>query len=55
MENKEHLTVEGIQKIINIRATLNKGLTPVLKKAFPNTVAVSRPQMPQLHKGQQVV
>ena len=35
MERREHLTVEGLQAIINIRATLNKGLTPTLKEAFP--------------------
>jgi hypothetical protein len=46
MKHKEHLTMEGLQKIINIRATLNKGLTTVLKEAFPNSVAVPRPQLP---------
>jgi len=45
MERREHLTVEGLQAIINIRATLNKGLTPVLKEAFPNSVPVPRPMM----------
>jgi len=48
MKGGEHLTVEGLQKIINIRATLNRGLTPALKEAFPNTVAVQRPQVPYL-------
>jgi hypothetical protein len=43
VKSKKHLTVEGLQKIINIRATLNKGLTPVLKEAFPNSIAVPRP------------
>ena len=43
MKRQEHLTVEGLQKIVNIRATLNKGLTPALKEAFPNSVAVPRP------------
>ncbi len=49
MKRGEHLTVEGLQKIINIRATINKGLSPVLKEAFPNSVAVPRPQLPHLH------
>lgn len=49
MKSGEHLTAEGIQKIINIRATLNKGLTPALKEAFPNSVAVLRPSLPDLH------
>lgn len=29
MKLKEHLTVNGLQAIINLRASLNKGLTPV--------------------------
>ena len=45
MKHKEHLTKEGLQKIINIRASLNKGLTPALKEAFPNTIPVPRPQL----------
>jgi len=48
MKDGEHLTVEGLQKIINIRATLNRGLTPALKEAFPNSVAVPRPQLSHL-------
>ena len=42
MKRGEHLTFEGLQKIINIRASLNKGLTPSLKEAFPYTIAVER-------------
>lgn len=50
MKRGEHLTVEGLQKIINIRATINRGLTPALKEAgFPDSVAVPRPQLPHLH------
>jgi hypothetical protein len=45
MERKEHLTASGLQAIINIRATLNKGLSLALKEAFPNTVAVRRPEV----------
>jgi len=45
MQKGEHLTVEGLQKIINIRASINKGLSPLLKEAFPNSVAVTRPPM----------
>lgn len=48
MKSGDHLTAEGIQKIINIRATLNKGLTPALKEAFPNSVPVPRPSLPDL-------
>jgi hypothetical protein len=45
MKQGEHLTASGLQAIINIRATLNKGLTPVLMEAFPSTVAIPRPQV----------
>jgi hypothetical protein len=46
MQRREHLTKEGLQKIINIRASLNKGLSPLLKEAFPTSVAISRPPLP---------
>jgi LAGLIDADG endonuclease len=38
MLNKEHNTLEGIQKIVNIKASLNTGLTDILKEAFPHTL-----------------
>ena len=40
---KEHLTLQGLQKIINIRATLNYGLSKELQWMFPETVPVPRP------------
>ena len=43
MSRKEHLTIEGLQQIVNIRASMNKGLSPELKMAFPNTIPVKRP------------
>lgn len=43
MLNKEHLNEEGLQEIVNIRASLNLGLSNVLKSAFPDTIPVSRP------------
>jgi hypothetical protein len=46
MKRGEHLTVSGLQAIINLRATINKGLTPALIEAFPETVAVPRPPLP---------
>jgi hypothetical protein len=39
---KAHLTAEGLQEIINLRASINKGLSEVLARAFPNTVPVPR-------------
>lgn len=46
LEQGEHLKVEGLQAIINIRASLNLGLSKVLKVAFPNTKPVARPFLP---------
>lgn len=43
IKNKEHLTIEGIQKIVNLRASINLGGSESLKEAFPNTVPVERP------------
>jgi hypothetical protein len=48
IQRGEHLTATGLQAIINTRATLNKGLSPSLKKAFPNTVAAGRPEVPSV-------
>nr|YP_009574411.1 hypothetical protein [Arthrobotrys musiformis]QBM31529.1 hypothetical protein [Arthrobotrys musiformis]QBM31679.1 hypothetical protein [Arthrobotrys musiformis] len=39
----EHLTKEGIEKLINIKASMNKGLSDKLKKNFPNFIPVVRP------------
>jgi len=43
MYNKEHFTPEGIQKIINLKASLNKGLTKELLEAFPNVKPAIKP------------
>lgn len=40
---KAHLTKEGLQEIVNLRASLNKGLSLELNKAFPETIPVPRP------------
>ncbi|MDW0150973.1 MAG: LAGLIDADG family homing endonuclease [Nitrososphaeraceae archaeon] len=39
----EHLSAKGLQEIINIRASINLGLSDSLKTIFPNTVPVARP------------
>ena len=43
MSRKEHLTFEGLQQIVNFKASMNLGLSNELKKAFPNTMPVPRP------------
>lgn len=40
---KEHLKLEGFKEIVNIRASMNLGLTDALKKAFPENTPVPRP------------
>ena len=47
---KEHLTIEGLQKIVAIRASLNLGLSDELKVAFTNIIPVSRSlvEMPKI-------
>jgi hypothetical protein len=37
MLNKEHNTLEGLEKIVNIKASLNLGLSKDLKEAFSIT------------------
>ena len=43
INNKEHLTEQGLKKILSIRASMNKGLTSKLKTIFPDIVGVERP------------
>jgi hypothetical protein len=43
INNKKHLTIEGLHELISIRASLNKGLPERLKKAFPRIKPVIRP------------
>lgn len=45
MNNKEHLTTEGLKNIINIRASLNKGLSTTLLSNFPKSIPVVRPSI----------
>jgi len=41
--NKFHLTIEGLNQIINIKASKNKGLSKIVKSNFNNIVPVNRP------------
>jgi hypothetical protein len=40
---KEHLTLEGLHKIVGIRATINTGTSDALRLAFPDISPVLRP------------
>jgi hypothetical protein len=43
IKNKEHLTKDGLYKILSIRASMNNGLTTKLKEFFPDIIPVKRP------------
>ena len=43
INNNEHLTIEGLHKIVAIRASMNWGLSDKLKAAFPDIIPVQRP------------
>jgi len=45
IKRKEHISFNGLQEIVNLKASLNLGLTDSLRSSFPNTVAVSRPKV----------
>jgi len=46
--SKEHLTKEGLQQIVNIKASINVGLSSELKEVFPNTIPVQRAVVDQV-------
>jgi hypothetical protein len=48
MQRKEHLTQEGLLAILNLRASLNLGLSESLKLAFPNIIPVPRPPVARI-------
>lgn len=45
MNKKEHLTPEGMQEIVNIKASMNLGLSERLANAYPNTCPTPRPEV----------
>lgn len=45
MEKKEHLTKEGLRKIVSIRAVTNNGLSSVLLENFTDLNLVERPKV----------
>lgn len=44
-KNKEHLTPEGLIKILAIKASINRGLPEKLQVTYPNIVPVDRPRV----------
>jgi len=45
LNNKEHLTLEGLKKILSLRASLNLGLSEQLKLDFPDLAVIPRPSV----------
>jgi len=43
--NKEHSTLEGLDKIVAIKASMNHGLSDELKVAFAGITPVQRPNI----------
>jgi hypothetical protein len=45
IERKEHLTQQGLEKLVSIKASMNNGLADELKAAFPEIIPVKTPQV----------
>lgn len=43
IQKKEHLNIEGLHKIVGIKASINKGLSKELVTHFSNRIPVERP------------
>ena len=43
IHKKEHLTITGLHKIISLRASMNKGLSTLMKTTFPDIIPATRP------------
>ena len=43
IKNREHLTEKGLFKIVELKSSLNLGISDKLNKFFPNVIAVKRP------------
>lgn len=43
INNKEHLTLEGLHKILALKRSLNLGLSEEIKTNFPNIRKIERP------------
>src|SRR5690606_18979200 len=42
IKNKEHLTVEGLSRLVGVKASLNNGLPSELKEAYPDVEPAKR-------------
>ena len=44
ISQKKHLTLSGLDEIISLKASMNLGLSALLKTAFPYNIPVIRPK-----------
>jgi len=44
MNNKQHLTENGLNEILSLKSVLNRGLTEQIKSNFPNVNYLVRPE-----------
>jgi hypothetical protein len=49
INDKKHLSIEGLHELISIRASLNKSLPDRLKLAFQYIKPVIRPEVPKFY------
>jgi hypothetical protein len=42
LTKKEHLTIDGLNQIVNIKASMNKGLSNIIKSNFSKIIPVER-------------
>jgi hypothetical protein len=45
INKKEHLEINGIKKIVSIRASMNRGLTTNLINFFPDIIHIDKPSI----------
>lgn len=45
IEEKQHLTMEGLLKLVGIKASLNWGLSEKFKQSFPSIIPAERPEV----------
>jgi hypothetical protein len=45
VKEKAFLTHEGLNQIINLKSSMNLGLSDIIKSDFPNYIPVERPQV----------
>lgn len=43
MNSKQHLTIEGLDKIVGIKTFMNRGISKSLQLAFPNVSSIEKP------------